>query len=525
MPRARGEALWLTVGTLCDKIRRMKNGKLVWFILVLIVLAIGGYYRFVGLEWKAVHHDEAVNYSFVKKLVTKGHYEYNPIAYHGPFLYYIALPGVWLGGFTKTSLRAVPAVFGLLAIILVLMTHRALGKPGALFAAAVLALSPADVYFSKTFIHEIYFAFAYAGLLWAFLEATSETRPTPVILFYVFLALAFTVKETAAFALPAFGAALVLGWYFSVRYETESRSFLAGPLLGYPQSHYLTWGLGLGLTLWALLFSSFLSNPKGLPDFFRAYGAWFATGVVEKPHAKPWPYFFVLLGKYYLPAMPFALWAAVRAFWQHRPRMLALLAVSVSTLLVYSAIPYKTPWCVLPIGACFLALAADGFTDLWLTLRRPVWQALLALVVIGGLVAYGRASYRLNWDKYDDESYQIVYVQTLRAYEDMPRDLAVVAQVSGLGDQLPVYLSTGAKNPGRFYLRYYRKLAMQTEGADKPIKQSVIICRDNEYEEIAKRMTMNYRSKTYPVFPGWWIYLLVEESLWDRTGLKGNETP
>ena len=231
----------------------MKSGKIVWLVLAFVVLAVAGYYRLAGLEWKAVHHDEAVNYSFVKKLLNKGQYAYNPIAYHGPFLYYIALPAVWAGGFSKTTLRVTPALFGLFCVLLLLMMHRALGKPGALFAATVLALSPADVYFAKTFIHEIYFAFACAGMFWAFLEATREGKALPVILFYVFMALAFTVKETAAFAAPSFAAAVFLGWFFAGRYE-QDRTFRAGPLLGYPQSHYLTWGLGLGLLLWALLF-------------------------------------------------------------------------------------------------------------------------------------------------------------------------------------------------------------------------------------------------------------------------------
>ncbi len=502
----------------------MKSGKIIWLVLALVVLAVAGYYRFVGLESKAVHHDESVNYSFTKKLLNKGQYAYNPIAYHGPFLYYVALPAVAIGGFTKTTMRVTPAIFGVLCIILLLLMHPTLGKPGVLFGAAVLALSPADVYFSKTFIHEIYFAFAYAGMFWAFLEAVRKPKASAVILFYVFLSLAFTVKETAAFAIPSFGAALFMGWYFAGRYETEPHSFQAGPLLGRPNMHHLTWGIGLALVLWALLFSSFLTNPKGIVDFFAAYGSWFSTGVVEKPHAKPWPYFFVLLGEYYAPALPFALWAAVRAFWKHRPRTIALLAVAVSTLFVYTVIPYKTPWCVLVIGLAWIVLAADGFTDLWELLRHPALRAAIVVVSLAGLAVYAWASYRINFEKYDDEDYQIVYVQTLREYESMLRDLAVVVQTSGLGDQQPIYLAQNAKNPGRFYLRHYKKLKMQSKESEKPITQSIIICRNTEYDAIAKRMTMKYRSKTYPVFPGWWVYLLVEENLWKRTGLQGNET-
>lgn len=495
-----------------------------WLILVLLIIVLAGYFRLTGLELKAVHHDESVNYAFTKKLLETGEYAYNPTAYHGPLLYYLGLPAPWIGGFSKTTLRLMPAIFGLFSVLFLLLMHRFLGKTGAIFAALVLALSPADVYFSKTFIHEIYFAFTAAALFWAFLYATREAKPLPIVAFWVFLALSFTVKETAAFAFPAFALALLVGWLAGK--DNRDQPFHAGALLGSTDSLYLVWGIGLGLTVWLLMFTSFLSNPQGIPDFFRSYMPWFKTGVVEKPHAKSWTYFFILVGKYYLPALPFALWATIRGIWRSRPQTLALLSVAVVMQGVYSVVPYKTPWCVLTLGLAWLMLAADGFSDLWEFLKRTELKIALAILVAAGLVVYGLASYRLNFEEYDDDKgYRIVYVQTLRGYEKMPEDLARVAQAAGLGNELPVYMTLGSKNPGRFYLRDYPNLETEKHEASDLIDHDVVIVRNKEYGDIQPRLSKNYQSITYPVFPGWWIYLLVEDQLWQKAGLDKQEQP
>jgi len=496
--------------------RRMNRRIVAWIVLCAVVVAVGGFFRLAALDRKAVHHDESVNFAFTKRLLEKGKYAYNPTAYHGPFLYFAGLPAVAIAGFSKTTLRLTPTLFGLLAVIMLLLMHPQLGKPGALLAAAILALSPADVYFSRTFIHEIYFVFATLGMFWVLLVGARNGKPLPIVAFWIFLTLTFTIKETAAFGVIAFGAAMIVAWLS--RYLTnEPEPLKPEYMLGFHNFNYLLWAIGLSLTVWTLLFTSFLSNPNGIPDFFRAYLSWFDTGVKSKPHAKSWTYFFIMVGKYYLPAIPFVLWAMVRGIWKRRTQTLFLLTVALVTQVIYSAIPYKTPWCVLVIGLCWVVLAADGFTDLWKTLRYPALQITVAVLVGIGLVVYGVASYRLNFERYDDdEGYKIVYVQTLRDYEKMPADLQRFVDASDEDEDIPIYITKGAKNPGRFYLRNYPGKKQQYHDLPDVVDFPIIVTRSNEYDELNKHLIHSYRSETYPVFPGWWIYLLVEEELWQR---------
>ena len=492
----------------------MSRAQNIWIISAILILLIAAWFRFAQLDLKPIHHDESVNYSFIKKLVTNFKYAYNPTAYHGPFLYFIGVPAVVLAGYSKTAMRFTPALFGLLTVLLLLMNRRTIGKPGALLAAAILALSPADVYFSRTFIHEIYFSFATAGMFWGFLAAARENTAGRVVGFWLFLMIAFAVKETTAINVMAFGAAMIVLWLWSTARGSEDASFQPRHLF---HGQYLLWAAGLSLTLWILFFTTFLTNPHGIIDFFKAYLPWLDTGFKEKPHAKAWTYFFILLGKYYLPALPFAAWAIVRGLWKRQTQTIALTVIAITILVVYSVIPYKTPWCILTIGLPWILLAAVGFTDLWEMAHLLPWRVTLMVLVVAGLVIYALASYRLNFEEYDENDYKIVYVQTLRGYEEMPAVLAQVNAVYNDEGHLPIFMTFGAKNPGRPYLHSYKGLQVQKGDLPETIDAPIVLTRSTEYDEVAKRLGHDYHSETYPVFPGWWIYLLVKEDLWQQT--------
>jgi len=492
----------------------MSRAHKIWLISAILLVLSAAWFRFDRLDLKPIHHDESVNYSFTKKLVNDFNYAYNPSAYHGPFLYFIGMPAAWLAGYSKTAMRFTPSFFGLLAVIFLLAQYRLIGRQGALLAAAMLALSPADVYFSRTFIHEVYFSFATAGMFWTFLAAARRVTAANVVGFWIFLTVAFAVKETASINVMAFGAAMIVLWLWSVATGRRNEEFEPRNLF---HGQYLLWAAGLSLTVWILLFTSFLTNPNGIVDFFKAYLPWLDTGFREKPHAKPWTYFFILLGKYYLPALPFAAWAIVRGLWKRQRQTIAQIVIALVTLDVYSHIPYKTPWCVLTIGLSWIMLSAVGFTDLWELARPLAWRITFSVLILAGLTTYGLASYRLNFEEYDDDDYKIVYVQTLHGYEEMLPVLTRVAATYQGNKDLPIFMTFGAKNPGRPYLHHYKGLRVQKDELPDKITAPVVIVRSSEYDELAERLIGDYHSETYPVFPGWWIYLLVKEDLWQKT--------
>ena len=84
----------------------------------LLVLAGALWLRWPGLDRRPMHNDEAINATKLQALWERGIYRYDPEEYHGPSLYYAALPFVWLSGtrdfdlVREGTLRLAPVFFG-----------------------------------------------------------------------------------------------------------------------------------------------------------------------------------------------------------------------------------------------------------------------------------------------------------------------------------------------------------------------------------------------------------------------------
>ncbi|HLL75015.1 MAG TPA: glycosyltransferase family 39 protein [Pyrinomonadaceae bacterium] len=134
-----------------------------WLVAAFAIMAVAFLFRVVVLELRPMHHDEGVNGHFLLALLRSGNYRYDPSNYHGPTLYYFTLPlayaaqkadalGTWV-------VRLVPLVFGVATVWLGFKFRRYVGTVGALAAAALMAVSPGMVFFSRYFIHEMMFVF------------------------------------------------------------------------------------------------------------------------------------------------------------------------------------------------------------------------------------------------------------------------------------------------------------------------------------------------------------------------------
>src|SRR5690606_3781901 len=114
---------------------RKNKTDIVWLAASAVVVAAAALFRFYDLALKPLHHDEGVNGWFLTSLFRNGTYIYDPTNYHGPTLYFIALPFVQLFGLDTVPIRASVAIFGVLMVVLALFLKRYIGKTGALCAA------------------------------------------------------------------------------------------------------------------------------------------------------------------------------------------------------------------------------------------------------------------------------------------------------------------------------------------------------------------------------------------------------
>jgi len=161
------------------EIQQKEKFDILWFVNCALITAAAVFMRFFELGLKPFHHDEGVNGWFLTNLFRSGTYTYDPTNYHGPTLYYIALPFAQLFGLDTVPARASVAVFGVLMVVLVFFLRRYIGKIGTFCAAAFIAFSPGMVFISRYFIHEIFFVFLALALVVSLLFFMDRKRVGP----------------------------------------------------------------------------------------------------------------------------------------------------------------------------------------------------------------------------------------------------------------------------------------------------------------------------------------------------------
>src|SRR5205814_2787324 len=137
-------------------------------------------------------------------------HRYDPSNYHGPTLYYLTLPVVGLFGLNTFAIRFVTAGFGIATVWLVLALRRYVGAVGALSAGALVAVSPACVFYSRYFIHESLFVFFTLSIVVAALRFYETGAVSYRMLVSASAAMLFATKETAFISVGTLALAAVV---------------------------------------------------------------------------------------------------------------------------------------------------------------------------------------------------------------------------------------------------------------------------------------------------------------------------
>lgn len=342
------------------------------------VFALALYLRFSGIDARPMHSDEAVQAYRVGSMLAGETFIYDPRDFHGPTLYFFAF---WLckifgadsfSALSETLLRAVPAIIGALACVLIPLSFFGRKTSCVLISGLLLAASHIAVFYSGYFIQEtilVAFAWCAAGI-WFFRKKTILNA----LLAGICAGIAVASKETwtlmaTAFALGGAGMTLLK---IRFREALEPAKQLAGRLA------VATLAAG---SVAALFYSSFGQNPGGLADFFVAFKNYFLAGTdAESPHVQSLFSYAILLCRESDCLLFFAfLFVAnflLRTFFPTAKerkfqcvfngddfsKPLFVFTATLSLLIFYSLIPYKTPWCVLGITPG-IALLPGAVTD------------------------------------------------------------------------------------------------------------------------------------------------------------------
>lgn len=398
-------------------------------ILLFTVLAVAGLFLFSALSLKPPHFDEGINGYFVNQVWSKGFYTYDPNNYHGPLLFYLFQISEKIFGFGVGSFRFVTALFSILTIWLVIRSSSVLGRYGSYAAALAMALSPGVIFFGRSAIHEA--AFVFFQVLWmiGFAELRENTDRRAVARFLAGLTGCLLLKET--FVILGLGFLSAWAWVeispAVLKRITGRDDFLRPERLKesvFPAGFALK-AAAAGLLVWLILYTGFFHHWKGASDFFISIMPWLKTGVGASGHDKPFYYWTGLLGRYEWPALA-GLAGAVAGSFGRSWKMRFFSVLALVNFLIYSIIPYKTPWCIISMLWPFF-FVVGLWTEALLSRpgdRRGVIHQVVAVAVAAILLRSAVVSYTVNFIRYADPAEPYVYVQTkndIKAVEDIMR--------------------------------------------------------------------------------------------------------
>jgi len=325
--------------------------------------------RFPMLDRRPMHADEAILADKFGTLLSSRIYPYDPGEYHGPVLAYLAWVPAHLAGrttynaLTETTLRIAPAIAGVLVALSPLLLAPAIGPAAAFWAAALMAVSPAMVYYSRDFIPEMPLA------LWTalFLAALSRPGARWRVLAGVAAGLMIATKETAWLALGSAAAAHLVcsrprwpGWRATIAFAAAA----------------------------AAVVSLLLAPPWKWATLVEALTAYARKGAASGIHAHPWySYFAWMAGWHYslseAPILILAVAGLVAATKTKLPFLRFLVVYAIALLAVYSALPYKTPWCAVNLLYALAFVAGNGIAAFLARWRATAF--ILAAAAAGGL--------------------------------------------------------------------------------------------------------------------------------------------
>ncbi len=491
-------------------------------------------FRTVRLDLRPMHHDEANQAVKFAALLERGEYRYDPNDHHGPTLYYLTLPlarvlaGTSPGALTETTLRLVPALFGTGLLVLFLLFLGGLARETVVCAAILAALSPALTYYSRFYIQETLLVFFLVALLacgWRYFQTRSAWWAAAAGLA---AGLMYATKETSVILFGAVAGAAVIDRLLRPK-EASGAPWRPAAVL----AHAAVFLASAFLPAW-LFFTSFLKNPGGLADSVTAFGAYFGRAGQPGLHAQPWHYYLKTLlysrfgnGPLWSEAFIVALAVAgsIFAFGSEpgkdgHPRLVRFLFFfTLIAAVVYSLIPYKTPWNMLPFHAGLVILAGNGAGLLLRTSRFRIVRVLILAVLAPGFLNLAYQDRRANFVDYANPTNPYVYAQT------SPDFLKLVKVVEGVAARHPegtrmlvkVVAPPDETWPLPWSLRRFSRVGYWTDTASAgDLGQAAVVIAAGEFaEEAGRKLGDGYQSAFYGLRPEVVLAVFVRRDLWD----------
>ena len=477
-------------------------------VLVLAAAIAALALRLPRLERRPMHTDEAVHAIKFGELLEQGTYRYDREEYHGPTLNYFTLIPAWLGSAEKLTdiseftLRIVPVFFAVLLVLLLLLMTNGLGKTASIFAALLTALSPALVFYSRYYIQEVLLVCFTFGAIASGYRYTRSRNIAWAVLTGMFLGLMHATKETCMIAFGSMILALLLTMTIQSR-NSKAPNF--GAVVKTINPRHLAALIATAAFVSALFYSSFFTNGAGIGDSLRAYTAYFHRAGQNQLHIHPWYYYLKMLLYFRFASGP--MWSeaiiiilaiiglAVAITKKglgdtdfHLLRFLAFYTVIMTV--VYSAIPYKTPWCLLGFLHGMVLLAGVGASALLRLLSKGPSRVVVIILLTAATVHLAWQGYLSTYRFSFDPRNPYVYAHTTADVFTIARRIEDVARAAPNGRDTYIQVICPGSDywPLPWYLRSFKNIGWQNKVDDALPPAPIIIVSAEAEADLAVKL-------------------------------------
>jgi uncharacterized protein (TIGR03663 family) len=501
---------------------------------VIVLTAAALAFRLPNLGNRPFHGDEAVHAFKFRDVWEKGVYRYDPNEYHGPTIYYAALPAVAAKGrqgFATTQeadYRLPIAVAGALMIPALLLIRDGLGRRAVLWAGLLTALSPAFVFYSRYYIQEVFLALFTLGFLACWWRYRMSGKVGWIVACGASAGLMIATKETAPIAFVAAGVA----WLVTSRLLPEQK----GPLDKGKRAVIIKRVAVVAISALAvayLFLSGFFSHPLGPLGYYQSYTPWLQRARATDIHNYPWSHYLSLLAWTHRAKGPvwseglilgLALLGALMAFARRQSdpesghagfvRFIAVYTLVLTA--IYSAIPYKTPWLVLSFLSGMILLAGYAASSI-----VDAAQSLPAKLILGGLLLAGCAqlgwqAYRTSFVYHSDGRNPYVYAQPVPDVVGLANRVNELARFHPQKEAMPVKVFSVDEYywPLPWYLRRLSNVGYWAE-LPANVSAPIVIASPAFDEALTPRLPDHLMTGIYGLRRGTFMQLFVSMQVWE----------
>ncbi|EEF59704.1 flippase activity-associated protein Agl23 [Pedosphaera parvula] len=503
------------------------------FLLAAMLAALA--LRCPQLDIRPMHNDEGVNAIKFQTLHNQGSYHYDPNEFHGPTLpYFTWLVDKLSGGssanyLSEIRLRTVNVLFGVGLILLLPLVADALGYRATACAAFLITISPAMVFYSRYYIHEILLGFFTLLTIAAGWRYTRTRKLGWAMLTGAAIGLMQATKETFVLTLAAILMALLLNWIWIQRIDASDPP--SQFKVSFP---HVAAGLVIWLAVAFVLLSSFLTNLNGPLDAFRAYLPWTHRAQGSSPHIHPWNFYLERLTFFHNGSGPvftetFILILAgigiITTFTRKGTvganvkflRFLAFYTLIITA--IYAAIPYKTPWCLLTFWQGMILMAGFGAVALINLMRRRAVKIAVNLLLLIGAAHLTLQARQLSTTYAADRKNPYIYSQTSPDILNLVAKVNAIAQASPEKNQVTIkVMASGSEYwPLPYYLRDFPSIGWYSAIPQDP-EAPIMIASTDLHANLDKNKT-HLMVGLFELRPKTFFELYVDLDLW-RTYLN-----